>query len=91
MFFGQPPSRTVLLGGAFVVVGGAIMSTWPDPQPPMKEIWSCASRTRLSADDGSPFRSLLLDRLPFQFRPKGGSARKRVRRPSESSVVPRTT
>jgi small multidrug resistance family-3 protein len=28
MFLGQPPSRAVLLGGAFVVVGGAIMSTW---------------------------------------------------------------
>jgi drug/metabolite transporter superfamily protein YnfA len=26
--FSQPPSRAVLLGGAFVVIGGVIMSIW---------------------------------------------------------------
>jgi drug/metabolite transporter superfamily protein YnfA len=26
LIFGQPPSRTVLIGGAFLIVGGAIMS-----------------------------------------------------------------
>jgi small multidrug resistance family-3 protein len=26
--FNQPPSRAVLLGGAFIVIGGVIMSAW---------------------------------------------------------------
>ena len=28
LVFGQPPSRAVVLGGAFVIVGGVIMSAW---------------------------------------------------------------
>lgn len=28
LVFGQPPTRAVLLGGAFVIVGGVIMSAW---------------------------------------------------------------
>jgi small multidrug resistance family-3 protein len=28
LVFGQPPTRAVLIGGAFVVTGGVIMSTW---------------------------------------------------------------
>ena len=28
LVFGQPPGRPVLLGGAFVVAGGVIMSVW---------------------------------------------------------------
>jgi drug/metabolite transporter superfamily protein YnfA len=29
LVFSQPPSAGVLLGGAFVVIGGVIMSAWP--------------------------------------------------------------
>jgi len=30
LFFGQPPTtRGVLLGGAFIVTGGVIMTAWP--------------------------------------------------------------
>ena len=28
LFFGQPPSRAVWIGGVFVVAGGVIMSAW---------------------------------------------------------------